>query len=135
MKRILLAAVLAALPVAAFAQSTGAVIRDPATGGAIRDPALPGPEDFVASPPLVRDPAGGVMISDEAGFRTYVMARPMQSYSYGQPVVIGVILPQQGVVYREVPAEYGATGYRYTVVNDQPVIVEPRTRRIVEVID
>jgi hypothetical protein len=26
-------------------------------------------------------------------------------------------------------------GYRYTIVNDRPVIVEPRSRRIVEVIE
>jgi hypothetical protein len=27
------------------------------------------------------------------------------------------------------------TGYRYTYVNDHPVLVEPRTRRVVEIID
>jgi hypothetical protein len=35
-----------------------------------------------------------------------------------------------------VPVEYHVRpGCRYTVVNDRPVIVETRTRRIVEVID
>jgi hypothetical protein len=35
----------------------------------------------------------------------------------------------------EVPQEYGVREYRYTVVNDRPVLVDPRTRRIVEVVE
>jgi hypothetical protein len=34
-----------------------------------------------------------------------------------------------------VPAEYHVTCYRYTYVNEHPVLVEPRTRRVVEVVD
>jgi hypothetical protein len=45
------------------------------------------------------------------------------------------VLPEAGVTYYEVPAEYHAPGYRYTVVNNRPVLVEPRSRRIVEIID
>jgi hypothetical protein len=46
------------------------------------------------------------------------------------------VLPEAGVTYYDVPAEYHVRGgYRYTIVNDRPVLVEPRTRRIVEVID
>jgi hypothetical protein len=46
------------------------------------------------------------------------------------------VLPESGVTYYDVPAEYHAKpGYRYTYVNDRPVLVEPRTRRIVEIID
>ena len=33
---------------------------------------------------------------------------------------------------REVPAEYHVTGYPYTYVNEHPVLVEPRTRRVVK---
>jgi hypothetical protein len=47
----------------------------------------------------------------------------------------GVILPESGITYYEIPAEYHAPGYRYTVVNDRTVIVDPRTRRVVEIID
>jgi hypothetical protein len=46
-----------------------------------------------------------------------------------------VVLPPSGVEYYEVPAEYGVRGYRYTIVNDRTVLVDPRTHRIVEVID
>jgi hypothetical protein len=34
-----------------------------------------------------------------------------------------------------VPPEYGVHNYRYTVVNGRTVLVEPRTRRIVEVVE
>jgi hypothetical protein len=44
-------------------------------------------------------------------------------------------LPESGVTYYEMPAEYHAPGYRYTYVNDRAVIVDPRTRRIVEIVE
>jgi len=34
-----------------------------------------------------------------------------------------------------VPQTFGATPYRYTVVNGSTVLVEPRTRRIIQIID
>lgn len=131
MKRLALAAALAMLPATVFAQTSGPAIRDPA-GGATRDPAL----GVVApGPALTRDPAGGTMIDDSPRFRTYVMEQRVPSYRYEQPVMVGVVLPEDGVVYREVPAEYGVQGYRYTVINERPVLVEPRTRRIVQIIN
>ncbi len=68
-------------------------------------------------------------------FQRYVVEQRPTSYSYDQPVAVGAILPATGVTYYAVPAEYGVTNYRYTVVNDRPVLVEPGTRRIVQVID
>ncbi|MDP3257144.1 DUF1236 domain-containing protein, partial [Bosea sp. (in: a-proteobacteria)] len=85
--------------------------------------------------PLTRDPAGGTMIDDSARFRAYVAGQGVVSYTYARPVAVGTVLPDEGVVYREVPAEYGAQGYRYTIVNDRMVVVEPRTRRIVQIIE
>ncbi|WP_253706251.1 DUF1236 domain-containing protein [Bradyrhizobium sp. WD16] len=35
----------------------------------------------------------------------------------------------------EVSREDGVHNYRYSVINDRPVLVEPRTHRIVEVVD
>ncbi|MET4205748.1 DUF1236 domain-containing protein [Bradyrhizobium sp. LA2.1] len=46
-------------------------------------------------------------------------------------VVVGEPLPST-VVLRPVP---NYTEYRYAVVNDRRVIVEPRTRRVVKIID
>ena len=68
-------------------------------------------------------------------FQRYVVEQRPTSYSYDQPVVVGATLPATGVTYYRVPEEYGVSDYRYTVVNNQPVLVEPRTRRIVQVID
>ncbi|MGO4403156.1 DUF1236 domain-containing protein [Bosea sp. RAF48] len=139
-KRILLAAAFAAIPATVFAQSMGPIIRDPASGGFTHDPALVGTETNmmpfdVFAPPLRRDPAGGTMINDDAGFRTYVMGQHMRSYRYAEPIGVGTVLPARGVVYHNVPAAYGAPGYRYTIVNGEAVVVEPRTRRVVEIIE
>lgn len=136
-KRILFAAVLTAIPATVFAQETGPIIRDP-TGGVTHDPALVGrdtnlvPFDVFAAPP--RAHAAG-MINDDAAFRNYVMAQHMRSYRYAEPVEVGVVLPARGVVYHNVPTMYGAPGYRYTVVNGEAVVVEPRTHRVVEIIE
>lgn len=60
----------------------------------------------------------------------------MPSYTYEEPLAVGTVLPARGVTYREVPREYGArAGYRYTVVNDRTVIVEPKTRKVVQIIE
>ena len=48
---------------------------------------------------------------------------------------VGAVLPAQGVTYYEVPAEYKVQqGIRYTIVNDTPVLVEPGTRRFVQIV-
>jgi hypothetical protein len=42
----------------------------------------------------------------------------------------------EGITYYEVPREYHvAPGYRYTIINEHTVLVDPRTRRVVQVID
>lgn len=131
-KHILIATALAALPATAFAQTTGPLIRDPATGGVMHDPALAGP---MFGSPMMTEPAQNTMVTDEPAFRNYVMAQHIRSYRYREPVEVGTVLPARGVVYHNVPAAYGAPGYRYTVVNNEAVIVEPRTRRVVEIIE
>ena len=40
-----------------------------------------------------------------------------------------------GVRYHEAPAEYGGRNYRYPVVNEHAVVVDPRTGRIADVIE
>jgi hypothetical protein len=49
---------------------------------------------------------------------------------------VGAVLPESGVTYYDVPQEYhGAREYRYTIVNDRTVLIDPRTHRIVEVVE
>jgi hypothetical protein len=78
---------------------------------------------------------GGISDDRRAGFRTYVVQEKRSSYKYDRDVVIGAELPSAGVTYYEVPAEYGVKDYRYTVVNNRTVLVDPRTHRIVQVIE
>lgn len=68
-------------------------------------------------------------------FRRYVVEERLPSFAIPDRVVVGTTLPEAGIVYYEVPERFGATTHRYTIVNDQPVLVEPRSRRIIQVID
>jgi len=79
--------------------------------------------------------AGGIADDTRPRFRTYVEERHVPSYRFNGEVRVGADLPESGVTYYEVPREYGVTKYRYTVVNDRTVLVEPGTHRIVQVID
>jgi Protein of unknown function (DUF1236) len=83
--------------------------------------------------------AGGVAgilgVDQRPRFRTYVVEQHRPSYTYREDVRVGTVLPDSGVTYYEVPAEYGTPGYRYTVVNGRTVLVEPQSRRIVEVVE
>ena len=62
-------------------------------------------------------------------------SRKVPSYRYDSDVRVGVSLPSSGVTYYEVPQEYGAREYRYTVINGRAVLVDPRTRRVVEILE
>lgn len=80
--------------------------------------------------------AGVLGVDDRPRFRNYVVEQRRPSYTYNNEVRVGAVLPDSGVTYYEVPADYhGAREYRYTVVNGRTVLVEPRTHRIVEVIE
>ena len=79
--------------------------------------------------------AGGIADDTRPRFRSYVTERRVPSYRYDSEVRVGADLPSAGVTYYDVPHEYGVTKYRYTVVNDRTVLVDPRSHRIVQVID
>ena len=77
---------------------------------------------------------GVLGVDDRPRFHSYVVEQRRPSYQYREDVRVGAVLPEEGVTYYEVPAEYGAREYRYTVVNGRTVLVEPRSRRIVEIV-
>lgn len=79
--------------------------------------------------------AGVLGVDQRPRFRSYVVEQHRPSYTYSHDVVVGAELPPDGVTYYDVPQEYGARDYRYTVVNGRTVLVEPRTRRIVEIVE
>ena len=137
MKKIILAASIAMLPLAALAQNPEGARGGAAAGaatGAVGGAIVGGPVGAVVGG------VGGAVVGGIAGdatprFKTYVQAHEVPSYRYREDVRVGVVLPERGVTYREVPAEFGTKGYRYTVVNDRTVIVEPKTRKIIPVIE
>jgi len=134
MRKIILAtALVLALPVAASAQQ-GAGVAAGATTGAVGGALVGGPVGAVVGG-VAGAVVGGISDDRRSGFRTYVVQERVPSYTYEREVVVGAELPQSGVRYYEVPAEYGATEYRYTVVNDRTVLVDPRTNRVVQVIN
>jgi len=116
------------LVVAAFAATIitplAARAEDVYTTGVVRGPAV-----------VVDDNVGGIAIEQRPAFRQYVVRERVPNYVMPDRVVVGGVLPEAGVVYYDVPQSFGATPYRYTVVNGETVLVEPRSRRIVQVIE
>jgi hypothetical protein len=119
------------LPAAAYAQSGVAA---GATTGAVGGAIVGGPVGAVVGG-VGGAVVGGITDSTRPQFRTYVVEQKRPSYTYSQQVVVGAELPEQGVTYYEVPQQYGVTQYRYTVVNNRTVLVDPQTRRVVQVIE
>src|SRR4051794_22848849 len=120
------------VPFAATAQSGG--VAAGATTGAVGGAIVGGPIGAVVGG------VGGAIVGGIAGdnqprFREYVVREGRPSYSYREDVRVGAELPTSGVTYYDVPREYGQTEYRYTRVNNRTVLVDPRTHRIVQVID
>ena len=138
MRKIILAPAVGMLPVMAFAQNPEGArggAAGGAVGGAAGGAAVGGPAGAAAGA-VGGAVAGAIVGSQTPRFKTYVREHEVPSYSYREEVRVGAVLPERGVTYREIPAEYGARkGYRYTVVNDHTVVVEPRTRKIIQVIE
>lgn len=103
-----------AAPVAAQAQSTVGVVR----GGSV-----------------VIDDSEGIAVDQRPAFREYIVRERVPNYTIPDRVIVGGVLPETGVTTYDVPQTYGMTPYRYTVVNGQTVLVEPRSRRIVQVVE
>ena len=126
------AAVLALMGAPAFAQSGGGAAAGAATG-AVGGAVVGGPVGAVVGAG-VGAIAGGMAEQQQPRFRQYVVTQGRPSYRVQEEVRVGAVLPSSGVTYYEVPAEYGVQNYRYTIVNDQVVLVDPGTRRVVQVV-
>jgi hypothetical protein len=77
----------------------------------------------------------GITVQERPAFREYVVRERVPTFTVDERVVVGSTLPEAGVTYYDVPQSVAQTPHRYTVVNGQTVLVEPRSRRIVQVID
>jgi hypothetical protein len=89
----------------------------------------------VAGGAVVVDDGSGIAVDQRPAFREYIVRERVPSYTIPDRIVVGGVLPEDGVTYYDVPQSFGVTSYRYTVVNGQTLLVEPRTRRIVQVIE
>jgi hypothetical protein len=87
------------------------------------------------APVVVDADADGIAVDQRPAFRQYIIREHVPDYTIPDRVVVGGVLPEAGVTYYDVPQTYGMTPYRYTVVNGRTILVEPRTRRIVQVIE
>ena len=77
----------------------------------------------------------GITLERRPAFREYVVGERVPTFTIPDRVVVGGVLPDAGVTYYDVPEKFGASPYRYTVVNGQTILVEPRSRRIVQVVE
>jgi uncharacterized protein DUF1236 len=89
----------------------------------------------VGRAPVVVERSPGIAVEQRPAFRDYVVQQRVPAFTIPDRVVVGGVLPEAGVTYYDVPQRFGPTTYRYTVVNGETVLVEPRSRRIVEVLD
>ena len=96
---------------------------------------------LVRGAPVVIDAdADGIAVDQRPAFRQYIIREHVPEFTVPGPVVpgpvaVGGVLPDNGVTYYDVPQTFGVTPYRYTVVNGRTILVEPRTRRIVQVVE
>jgi hypothetical protein len=84
---------------------------------------------------VIIDNGEGIAVEQRPAFREYVVRERVPTYTIPDRVIVGGVLPEAGITTYDVPQTYGPTPYRYTVVNGQTVLVEPRTRRIVQVVE
>lgn len=124
LRTAILAAALIGVPALASAQSTTiqGERNGAATGGAVAGPVGAAVGSVVG---------GAVGLGLEIPNAVLGGLAPRPSVVYERPVVVGEPLPEQVEMY-EVP---GYAQYRYTHVNNKRYIVEPRTRRVVRVIE
>lgn len=119
-------AVIALTPSIAFAQSATV---EGAREGAATGHAVGGPLGGAVGGTV--GAAVGTAIDIPAAVISAVTGLPGPSVVVKERVVVGEPLPDY-VELRPVPRH---TEYRYAVVNDRRVIVEPRTRRVIRVIE
>ena len=125
LRTAIFAVTLIGVPALASAQTTQQGARDgAATGGAVAGPVGAAVGGTVGA-------AVGLGLEIPNAVIGSITGANRPSVVYERPIVVGEPLPSQVEMY-EVP---GHTEYRYTHVNNKRYIVEPRTRRVVRVIE
>ena len=86
-------------------------------------------------PVIINEEVDGIAVDQRPAFREYVVRERVPNYTIPDRVIVGGVLPETGVTIYDVPQSFAVTPYRYTVVNGRTILVEPRTRRIVQVVE
>ena len=132
-------AALIASPLAAHAQGIVGGAANGAANGAAAGDATAGPIGGVVGGVVggATGAVGGLLgVDQQPRFRDFALREHRSAFRYDERLAPGARLPLTGVTYYVVPSEYGVDPrYRYTIVNDHAVIVDPATREIVQVID
>jgi hypothetical protein len=118
-KILAIAAIAGAISAPIAAQAQGAV-----TTGVVRGETV-----------IIDNDVDGIAVDQRPAFREYIIRERVPNYTMPDRVIVGGVLPETGVTYYDVPQTFGVTPYRYTVVNGRTVLVEPRSRRIVQVVE
>ena len=132
-----------AAAVAVFALSLPVAIQAQGVPGGVERGARDGERAAGTVGAVVGGVIGGVVggvtgvlgVDERPRFRSYVVEQRRPSYEYREDLRVGAVLPEEGVTYYDVPPEYGVREHRYTVVNGRTVLVEPRTRRVIEIVE
>jgi hypothetical protein len=111
---------------AAFAQSTTV---EGARGGAAAGGSVAGPVGEAVGGTV--GAAVGLGLEVPNAVITSIQGERAPSVTVRERIVVGEPLPSS-VELRTVPSH---TEYRYAVINDRRVIVEPRTRKVIKIID
>ena len=119
-------AIAAMAPTLAFAQASTAT---GAVGGAAAGAVVGGPVGAVVGGTV--GAAVGAAAEPPAEVRTYVTRESVPSVRVTEKVVVGEPLPAT-VVLRPVPSH---ADYSFAVVNEKRVIVEPKTRKVILIIE
>jgi hypothetical protein len=75
-----------------------------------------------------------ITTEQQSKVRAYVVKEKPASVKVTETVSVGAALPAS-VELRTLPSDVGVTQYRYAIVNDKTVLVEPSSRKIIQVIE
>ena len=79
-------------------------------------------------------PAFAQAVIIEPEVREYVVREGRSSVVYDGDIAVGTVLPGEVEIYA-IDEPSIDTDYRYAVINDRRVIVEPSSRRVIEIVD
>jgi hypothetical protein len=80
---------------------------------------------------------GGVIPPDKReAFLAYIdRHHPPFSFIDSDGLKVGQVIRDTGIRYYKIPRGYGLRGYRFSVINNQVVLVEGASHRVVQIID